>query len=196
LKKARVQLAAIRLLPGLGQFLNSGHIPRILLARRPSISLKDHIITSRKKERKAEMKAKQFLFVAVVVAVLGTMIAFPVMAEDETPMWVNRVRLAYNGRSSHSSDRVVGMAHVRDANMSAVAGVLVAATWTKPDGTTLETTAVTDFQGIATFQVWAGGGEYQLCVTDLTLDGWLYDPDANVESCGMLVIQWPFNPPG
>jgi hypothetical protein len=50
---------------------------------------------------------------------------------------------------------------------------LVAAVWTKPDGTTLETTAVTDFQGIATFQVWAGSGEYQLCVTDVRLDGWL-----------------------
>jgi len=142
------------------------------------------------------MKAKQFLFVAVVAAMLGTMIAFPVMAEDETPMWVSRVRLAYSGRSSSSSDRVVGMVHVRDADKSAVAGALVAATWTKPDGTTLETTAVTDFQGIARFQVWAGSGEYQLCVTGVALDGWLYDPGANVETCGVLVVQWPFNPPG
>ncbi|MFN2169433.1 MAG: hypothetical protein ACK2U9_24645 [Anaerolineae bacterium] len=101
------------------------------------------------------------------------MIVFPVMAEDETPMGVSRVRLAHNGRSASLSDRVVGMVHVRDANMSAVAGALVAAVWTKPDGTTLETTAVTDFQGIATFQVWAGSGEYQLCVTDVRLDGWL-----------------------
>ena len=142
------------------------------------------------------MKAKQFLFVAVVVAMLGAMIAFPVMAEDETPMWVSRVRLAYNGRSSHSSDRVVGMVHVRDANMAAVEGALVAATWTKPDGTTLETTAETDFQGIATFQVWAGSGEYKLSVTGVTKDGWLYDPDANIETDGTLIIQWPFNPPG
>lgn len=142
------------------------------------------------------MKTKQFLLVALVVAMLGAMIALPVMAEDETPMWVTRVRLAYNGRSSHSSDRVVGMVHVRDANTSAVAGALVSATWTKPDGTTLEATAVTDFQGIATFQVWAGSGEYQLCVTDVTLAGWVYDSSANVETCGLLVIQWPFNPPG
>ena len=125
------------------------------------------------------------------------MIAFPVMAEDETPMWVTRVRLAYNGRSSHSSDRVVGMVHVRDANRSAVVGAEVAATWTLPDGNTLDTTAVTDFQGIATVQVWAGSGVYQLCVTDVALEGWDYDSGAkNVETCGALVIQWPFNPPG
>jgi hypothetical protein len=142
------------------------------------------------------MKTKQFLFAALVAALLGTMIAFPVMAEDETPMSVSRVRLAYNGRSSHSSDRVVGMVHVRDANKSAVVGALVAATWTEPDGSILMTTAVTDFQGIATFQVWAGSGTYELCVTDVTLDGWLYDAGQNVESCGMLTIQWPFNPPG
>lgn len=142
------------------------------------------------------MKAKQLLLVAVVVAVLGTLIAVPVMAEDETPMWVTRVRLAYNGRSSHSADRVVGMVHVRDANMSAVAGALVEATWTKPDGNTVQTEAFTDFQGIATFEIWAGSGEYQLCVTDVTLNGWLYDPGANGETCGMLTIQWPFMPPG
>jgi hypothetical protein len=142
------------------------------------------------------MKAKQFLFVAVVVAILGTMIALPVMAEDETLMWVTRVRLAYNGRSSHSADRVVGMVHIRDANMAAVPGALVAATWTLDDGATLEETAVTDFQGIATFEVWAGSGEYQLCVTGVTADGWLYDSSANIETCGVLVIQWPFNPPG
>jgi hypothetical protein len=118
------------------------------------------------------------------------------MAEDETPMWVTRVRLAYNGRSSHSSDRVVGMVHVRDANMAAVAGATVTATWTKPDGDTVEATAVADFQGIATFQIWAGSGEYQLCVDNVTLDGWDYDPGSNIETCGTLVIQWPFNPPG
>jgi hypothetical protein len=116
-------------------------------------------------------------------------------ASDETLMRVTCVRLAYNGRSSHSADRVAGMVHVRDANMAAVPGPLVAATWTKPDLASLETTAVTDFQGIATFGVWAGSGEYRLCVTDVTLEGWLYDPEENLETCGVLVIQWPFNPP-
>lgn len=140
------------------------------------------------------MKTKLFLFVAVV-ALLGTMIALPVMAEDETPMWVTRVRLGYNGRSSHSPDRVVAMVHVRDANNAAVAGALVSAVWTLPDGTTLETTAVTDFQGIATSELWAGSGTYQLCVTDVILDGWLYQPELNLETCGSIVITWPFSPP-
>ena len=141
------------------------------------------------------MKAKQFLYVAVVVAMLGTMIALPVMAAD-TSMWVTRVRLAYNGRSSHSSDRVVGMVHVRDENMAAVPWATVTAIWTKPDGTTLEDTVDADFQGIATFEIWAGSGDYELCVYDVALSGWEYDPGSNIETCSTLTIQWPFNPPG
>ena len=44
--------------------------------------------------------------------------------------------------------------------------------------------------------MWAEYGEYQLCVTDVTADGWLYDSSANIETCGVLEVQWPFNPPG
>jgi hypothetical protein len=88
------------------------------------------------------------------------------------------------------------MIHVRDENKAAVVDALVKATWTLPDGRILEETAFTDFQGIGTFQVWSGSGEYQLCVTEVEREGWWYDSDANVETCGVLVIQWPFNPPG
>lgn len=53
------------------------------------------------------MKTK-LLFVAIVAVMLGAMIAGPVLAEDEEiTMWVSRVRLAYNGRSSSSPDRVL-----------------------------------------------------------------------------------------
>ncbi len=141
------------------------------------------------------MKAK-LLLVAMVAAVLGTTIAMPVMAEDEdVTMRVTRVRLAYNGRSSSSPDRVVAMVHVRDANMAAVAGATVTGEWTLPDGTIREETAVTDFQGIATFQVWAGRGVYQLCVKDVTKEGCVYDSSLNLETCGSIEITWPFSPP-
>ncbi len=146
------------------------------------------------RKEKTGMKTK-LLLVGIVAVVLGTTIAVPVMAEDETiTMFVSRVRLAYNGRSSGGSDRVVAMVHVRDTNKAAVAGATVTAEWTLPNGT--ETvTGTTDFQGIATFQVWAGRGTYTLCVTDVTKNGWQYDPDLNLETCGEIEITWPFSPP-
>jgi hypothetical protein len=140
------------------------------------------------------MKARQLLFVAIAAAMLVSMIAVPVMADDEITMWVSRVRLAYNGRSSHSSDRVVGMIHVRDANLAAVVGAEVTAEWTLPDGTVSEETAVTAFQGIATFTIWEGRGVYQLCVTDVTKDGWDYAEDQNRETCAKLTVRIPFHP--
>lgn len=132
----------------------------------------------------------RLLFLALVVVMLGAMIAIPVMAEDdEITMWVSRARVAYNGRSSSSPDRVVGMIHVRDANLATVEGAAVTAQWTLPDGTIREASTVTAFQGIATFTVWAGRGQYQICVTDVTKDGWLYDSSLNLETCGVLTVR-------
>lgn len=141
------------------------------------------------------MKTK-LLLVAMVAAVLGAMFAMPVMAEEEeSTMRITRVRLAYNGRSSSSPDRVVAMVHVRDANMAAVEGAIVTGEWTLPDGTVQEVTAITEFQGIATFQVWAGRGMYQLCVKDVTKEGCVYDSSQNLQTCGSIEVTWPFSPP-
>jgi hypothetical protein len=97
------------------------------------------------------MKSK-LLFVAVIVVVLGAMIAVPARAEEAEgiPMWVSGVRLAYNGRSSSGTDRIVAMVHIRDANLATVEGATVTGQWTLPDGTLKEETAVTAFQGIRT----------------------------------------------
>jgi hypothetical protein len=133
------------------------------------------------------MKAK-LLSVAILAVMLGTMLAIPVMAEDEeTTMWVSRVRVAWTGRSSGGTDWIVGMVHIRDANLQAVEGATVTAEWTLPDGTVLEKTAVTaDVTGIATFGIWTGKGVYRLCVKDVTKEGWLYDPALNTETCGVV----------
>lgn len=138
----------------------------------------------------ARMKAKQALYLVIAVAMLMSMIAVPVVAdEDPVAMWVSRVRLAYNGRSSSSPDRVVGMIHVRDANLATVEGATVTAEWTLPDGTSFQRTELTAFQGIAQFTVWAGRGVYKLCVIDVTKDGWQYEPSLNGETCATFVAQ-------
>jgi hypothetical protein len=136
-----------------------------------------------------KMRTKLPLYLVIAVTMLVSLIAVPVLADDgPIPMWVSRARLAYNGRSSGSPDRVVGMIHVRDANLSMVPGAAVTAEWTLPDGTVFQKTAVTAFQGIAQFTVWAGRGVYKLCVIDVTKDGWLYDPSLDLETCPTFIV--------
>ena len=87
------------------------------------------------------------------------------------------------------------MVHVRDANLAAVTDAQVTTRWTLPDGSLREGIAVTEFQCIATFMVWGGSSEYKLCVTNVVKDGWRCDPTLIIETCGSLVVKWPFNPP-
>ena len=136
------------------------------------------------------MKTKQSLYLAIVVSMLVSAIAFPVLAaEDPIEMWVSRARLAYVGRSSTGPDAVVGLIHIRDATKAKVEGVTVTATWTLPDGNVLEgETAVTDHAGIARFSVWEGPGEYELCVDDASKKGWRYDPTLDRESCPVFTV--------
>ena len=61
-----------------------------------------------------KMKAKKLLCLAILAGILVLAIAVPVMAAD-TPMWIQRVRLAYTGRSSSGPDAVVAFIHIRDA---------------------------------------------------------------------------------
>jgi hypothetical protein len=141
------------------------------------------------------MQTRNLLLAAAAVAMLGALIAVPVIAGEDITMWVSNVRLAYNGRSSSSPDRVVAMVHVRDENKARVSGATVRAGWTLPDGTTREETAVTTSQGIATFRVWAGSGHYTLCVQEVTRAEYVYDSALNVKTCGTLVVKWPYSPP-
>lgn len=134
------------------------------------------------------MKVKLPVYVAVMISMLISIIALPVMAEEDVPMWVSRARLAYVGRSSGGPDAVVGLIHIRDANLSTVAGATVTVEWTLPDGTVCQEAAVTAFQGIAEFSVWEGRGEYELCVIDVTKEGWVYDPDRDRDSCPIFQV--------
>jgi hypothetical protein len=142
------------------------------------------------------VKTKARLYVALIVVVLLSLMTVPALAEEGIAMWVSQVRLAWNGRSSSGTDSVVGMVHVRDANLAAVEGAEVIAVWTLPSSTIITETATTEFQGIATFSTWAGSGTYTLCVTDIIKDGWAYTAELNSEACGELVVKWPFNPAG
>ncbi len=128
----------------------------------------------------------------LAVVVLMAAIAVPVAADDgDLPMWVSQVKIAYNGRSSHSADRMVGQVHVRDTNLAFVTDATVTAVWTTPKGVTVEQEAITQFQGIAWFELWAGVGTYTLCVTGVEKDGWVYQPELNTEDCTTFYMPVP-----
>ena len=100
------------------------------------------------------MKTRTTLYLVLAAVILTLAIAAPALAEDsDTLMWVERNRLAWNGRSSGGTDRIVAKIHVFDANNAMVEGAAVVAVWTLPDGSTKEALSVTAFQGIAEFAV-------------------------------------------
>jgi hypothetical protein len=138
------------------------------------------------------MKIKPVLYLVILAGLLASMAALPVLAEEEPiAMWVHRARLAYTGRSPHGPDAVVAFVHIRDATLDMVEGATVTAVWTLPgdDGPWTKTEAVvTNEQGIAVFAVWEGRGDYRLCVTGVTKDGWLWDPTLDREVCPVFTV--------
>ena len=84
---------------------------------------------------------------------------------------------------------VRSQARVLDANGSPVIGAAVSAEWTAPNGAISAQSGLTNLRGIAgfkkqTMQV----GLWHLCVTGVQLAGWVYDPDANLETCDSILI--------
>jgi len=135
------------------------------------------------------MKIRNLLNALLLVAILAFAFAVPIMAQDEpTTMFVQRARLAHTGRSSHSPDAIVAYIHVRDETLAMVPGVAVTVQWTLPDGTQYLETAISEFQGIASFSDWAGRGTYKVCVIDMVKTGWLWNPALDLESCPVFVV--------
>ena len=121
------------------------------------------------------MKTK--LCLAVVVGVLLSLLAFPVLAgTDDIPMWVSHARLAWTGRSSTGTDAVVGLIHVRDAEQQNVPWASVTVRWTLNGQYLASETVLTSRRGLATTSIWAGPGVYRLYVTNVTKTGWVYYP--------------------
>ena len=150
------------------------------------------------------MKTKRALYLAILVGLLASMVAVPVLAqEDVVPMWVHRARLTYTGRSSGGPDEMVAYIHSRDADLNMVEGAEVHATWTMldDDPASLSEIAITNEQGIAIFTNWSGAGNYKICVTDVIMDGWVYDAGLNRgEACVTYLLPpypapypWPYD---
>ena len=134
------------------------------------------------------MTTKKVLLIVIVAVTLLSMLAIPVVAEDEIPMWVSSIRMTFRGRNS-SSAIVVGTVNVRDANRDPVAEAHVVIEWTDPLNRVTLAADETSDQGAASFRFRAWeSGLYELCVFTVTKDGWEYDPELNVETCDTFTV--------
>jgi len=75
---------------------------------------------------------------------------------------------------------VNGIVTVKDASGAAVPGATVAATWTKPNGTTLSQTASSDANGGSNFITKGGRGTYTLRINNITKTGYTFDKTSSV----------------
>jgi hypothetical protein len=76
-----------------------------------------------------------------------------------------------------------------DQNDMPLEGATVDAEWTLPDGSTDTQQVVTNSRGLARFRVKTlQVGEFEMCVTDVALDGYTYDPSQNGETCDTLTV--------
>jgi hypothetical protein len=75
---------------------------------------------------------------------------------------------------------VNGIVTVKDASGTAISGATVAATWTKPSGTTVSQTASSNTSGGSNFSIKGGRGTYTLRVNNITKTGYTFDKTRSV----------------
>lgn len=84
---------------------------------------------------------------------------------------------------------VYGLLRILDEFGQRVVGAEATVEWTLPGGTTEEQQALTNPQGVVRFRVRSRDtGAFELCVTDVTAAGYLYDPSQNGETCDTLTL--------
>ena len=79
-------------------------------------------------------------------------------------------------RSRKNKVNFTGTVTVMDENRGLIPGATVLATWTFPDGTMEQQVATTSGSGQAKFSLSGPGGLYRIDVTDISKDGYTFDP--------------------
>ncbi len=86
--------------------------------------------------------------------------------------------------------QIAGTVRIIDDDNNGVAGASVSVVWTGPEGFYKEQTAQTTKPGTARFRVKVqDSGTYTLSVVNVSLDGWLYDPEQNQETWESINVQ-------
>lgn len=71
---------------------------------------------------------------------------------------------------------------MKNENGSLIASASVTVSWTRPDGSKVTQTALTDASGVATFTTSGGRGTYTLAVTNISKTGYSFDPHNSILS--------------
>ena len=79
-------------------------------------------------------------------------------------------------RSRRNKVNFTGTVTVMDENKGLISGATVRAIWTSPDGTMEQQVATTSGNGQARFSLSGPGGLYRIDVTDISKDGYEFDP--------------------
>ncbi len=99
--------------------------------------------------------------------------------------WI-KLRVVYLG---HWRFAIRGLVRVLDAGGGPVAGASVQAEWIPPSGRPKAQVSLTNPLGAASFKVLLNQlGTWKICITDVVLSGWVYDPDQNGETCDTVTI--------
>ncbi|MCP5446323.1 MAG: PKD domain-containing protein [Chromatiaceae bacterium] len=85
--------------------------------------------------------------------------------------------ISFSIRQRRGSYEVTGSLSIRDEQGRSVSGVSANATWTLPDGSSVNQMVTSNRRGVARFKVKSGAGIYRLDLTNLRLAGYTFDPD-------------------
>jgi len=69
---------------------------------------------------------------------------------------------------------------IKDENLGSIGGATVSATWTLPDGSLVQQTATSSGSGQANFSVSSAGGLSRIDITDISKDGYIFDPQHGI----------------
>jgi PKD repeat protein len=104
-----------------------------------------------------------------------------------TVMHVGAFKMRYT--QSGTKYAVSASLTIRDRNEAGVWAALVSTRWTLPGGQTSDRSKLTDPKGQVFLSITSQQtGLYQLCVLDLTKEGWTYDPSQNYRTCDVITV--------
>lgn len=92
--------------------------------------------------------------------------------------------MVIDARSRRNGVNFTGNVTVLDQNLGPISGATVRATWTLPDGSTMDQVTTTGGTGEAKFSLSAPGGLYYLTVTEIAKDGYTFDPQHSILEAG------------
>jgi hypothetical protein len=123
----------------------------------------------------------------VVSAGATTTQNFALVPVQTSAMHVSSITLSYTIKGKRVT--VQSNVSILDQNGNVVPSATVFGEWTLPDGTLTAQSAATNTSGVANFRVTTRQrGLYEICVTNVTKAGYVYDPSQNVETCDVITV--------